>query len=304
MSPLRVHLFGRLCIFAVDGGLVDLESAKAQELLCYLLVNHVRPHHRETLADQLFRTDDSNHSKNYLRKALWQLQAALARQTPLGMDDVLLVDAEWIQFNASSNIWVDLHEFESSYLYSKKVSGQSMQQDQMLRVQSAVDLYRGSLLEGSYANWCLFERERLQFMYLAMLDRLIDYCMTHAKLEEGINYAMQALSHDATREHTHRRLMQLHYFAGDRATALRQYERCISVLADELGVPPSAATAALHDHILNETLLRYGEPEEPTAKGNAPGMAEIVTHLTKNAASLHNELLGLLTLVSGGAFPP
>ena len=37
-------------------------------------------------------------------------------------------------------------------------------------------VYRGDLLEGCYQDWCLFERERLQNAYLAMLDKLMVRC--------------------------------------------------------------------------------------------------------------------------------
>ena len=39
--------------------------------------------------------------------------------------------------------------------------------------------------------------------------------------------------------------MRLHYLAGDRTAALRQYERCLIALREELQVPPAQATEDL-----------------------------------------------------------
>ena len=46
-------------------------------------------------------------------------------------------------------------------------------------------------------------------------------------------------------ESGYRRLMRLHQSAGDRAEALRVYERCRRLLADELGTTPAAETEAV-----------------------------------------------------------
>jgi DNA-binding SARP family transcriptional activator len=47
------------------------------------------------------------------------------------------------------------------------------------------------------------------------------------------------------RESGYRRLMQVLVSRGDRAEAVRVFEECRRLLADELGVSPSAETASL-----------------------------------------------------------
>ncbi|MGH9153124.1 MAG: bacterial transcriptional activator domain-containing protein [Acidimicrobiales bacterium] len=44
--------------------------------------------------------------------------------------------------------------------------------------------------------------------------------------------------------------MGVHAVAGNRAEALRTYQRCRTVLAEELGVPPSAETEAVYTAIV------------------------------------------------------
>jgi len=44
--------------------------------------------------------------------------------------------------------------------------------------------------------------------------------------------------------------MRAHAAVGNRAEALRVYERCRSVLTEELGVPPSPQTEAVYLEIL------------------------------------------------------
>jgi DNA-binding SARP family transcriptional activator len=116
-------------------------------------------------------------------------------------------------------------------------------------------------LEGCYQDWCIYERERFQHMYLAMLDKLMDHCEACREYEEGLGYGSAILRCDRARERTHRRLMRLHYLARNRTAALRQYAQCVDALREELGVGPSRRTTALYEQIRADHLA--GLPFEP-----------------------------------------
>src|SRR5207245_6082482 len=117
--------------------------------------------------------------------------------------------------------------------------GQELDSPKAQLLHKTVQLYQGPLLEGWYQDWCLLERERLQSMYLAMLDKLMSYYEAHSDYETGLLYGMRIMCYDRARERTHRRIMRRYYLIGDRAEALRQYERCAVALEEELGVSPS-----------------------------------------------------------------
>ena len=68
------------------------------------------------------------------------------------------------------------------------------------------------------------------------------------------------LRYDRARERTHRQLMRLLYMSGDRTGALRQYERCVSALREELGVQPDKLTLALYEEIRGNYLEKYTAP--------------------------------------------
>jgi DNA-binding SARP family transcriptional activator len=86
-------------------------------------------------------------------------------------------------------------------------------------------------------------------MYLVMLDKLMEYCEASGRFESGMTYGAMILSCEPARERTHRRLMTLHYRAGDRTAALREYERCVAALERELNVGPAKRTVALYQQI-------------------------------------------------------
>ncbi|MDQ2825721.1 MAG: tetratricopeptide repeat protein, partial [Actinomycetota bacterium] len=82
--------------------------------------------------------------------------------------------------------------------------------------------------------------------------------------------AEEAVTVEPFRESAHLRLMEAHAGAGNRGEALRAYERCRQLLADELGVSPSASTEAAYVVLLGD---------EPVATAAAAGPPPPVTSL-------------------------
>jgi DNA-binding SARP family transcriptional activator len=249
MPVLRFYLFGKLKAAYGEQELVGLEGHKLQELLCYLLLYRDRPHPREVLADRLCPDVPGDRARTCLRQVLWRLQHSLDGQLDLAECGLFLVEPDWIQLNPEANWWLDVAEFERAFAVVACVADEELEPQDVRTLESAVSLYRGDLLEGWYQDWCLVERERLQDMYLAMLDALIGHCEATHQYQAGLAYGARKLSYDRAQERTHRRLMRLHYTAGHRTRALRQYQRCADTLEQELGVKPARRTQALYEQI-------------------------------------------------------
>jgi DNA-binding SARP family transcriptional activator len=66
---------------------------------------------------------------------------------------------------------------------------------------------------------------------------------------------------DPLNEETYQRLMRLHAAAGDRAGALRVFQRCVRIFEEELAAPPSPATRELYRRLLSASV----EPPSRTA---------------------------------------
>jgi DNA-binding SARP family transcriptional activator len=167
---------------------------------------------------------------------------------------LLVIEGDWVRVNSEADCWFDVSEFEQSYQTAHGTAGRDLDGDRAAMLEKAVTLYRGELLEGCYDDWCLFERERLQNVYLIMLDKLMSYSEAVGDYEGGIDYGARILSCDRAREHAHRRLMRIYYLAGDRTAALRQYGRCAAALEEELAVKPSRRTSELFEQIRSDRL--------------------------------------------------
>lgn len=296
MNTVRVCLFGEFQIQWGEENLTDLYPRKTQELLCYLLLYRDRCHPRENLASLLWGDTSTTLSKKYLRQALWQFQNTLRSQIELVHHDVLLVDAERLRINPDADLWLDVAVFERAIVRTQGIAGATLDTQQAQTLSSAADLYRGDLLEGWFDDWCLYERERLQNMYLSLLDKIMDYCEAHNECEIGLDIGSRILRYDGARERTHRRLMRLYYLSGDRTAALRQYDRCVRALHRELAVKPAARTTALFQQIRTERFA--GPPESPltdplTNSSSIPQWTETVEqlrHLQRSLTRVQDEL--------------
>jgi DNA-binding SARP family transcriptional activator len=249
MSTVRIRLFGKFSAQLEARRIEGLDPPRLQELLSYLLLYRGRPHARETLATLLWGDSPTATSKKYLRQALWQLQSALNSHVAPFARHLLVVETDWIHINQDTDFWLDVAEFEHSFTLVQGVRGREMDEDRARSLEDAVSLYQGDLLEACYEDWCIYERERLQNMFLAMLDKLMSYCESHHQYENGLQHGARILACDRAREHTHRGLMRLQYLAGNRTGALRQYERCVAALQEELGVKPARRTTELYEQI-------------------------------------------------------
>ncbi|MBK8048259.1 MAG: hypothetical protein IPK16_14735 [Anaerolineales bacterium] len=306
MASYTISLFGKLQVRRGDR-CVELEAAKVQELLCYLMLFRGRPHPRECIASILWDDQTTARSKQYLRKALWQLQAALGEEHVSESKRLFAVSPEWVEVNTHASLRLDVCEFERTCLATRGMPGQSLTQDAANQLANAVDLYQGDLLDGWYQEWCLIERERLQHLLLCAFDKLMAYHEHRGAFEESVAYGQQILRFDHAREHTHCALMRIYAAAGDRARALRQFERCVQALRDELDVPPAEVTVCLHEQIRAghyppvsalPALGRAVQPPPPSPLMDvAQHLHSLRTALAQLAAQVDQEIAAIETLL-------
>lgn len=293
VNNLRIALFGKFRLSGDGGELIGLEQARVQELFCYLLIHRGRHHSRELLASLLWGDQPTQQARRYLSKALWQLQAALSQAMP-NPQDLLQVDLDWLHLNQPAGVWLDVSVFEQAYQRVRDLPGASLTCEDFASLQEVVDLYAGDLLEGWFHDWCLCERERLQHIYLVMLEKMMRYCEAHHQYEAGQHYGYWILRVDRAREQTHRQLMRLFYLAGDRTAALRQYRQCCAVLHQELDVEVSTRTRQLYQQICADRLEgQAGSPPED-GKEVLAGVAQQLQRIKDDVGDVERRIQSLV----------
>jgi len=274
MEILNISLLGRFSAECDKQEAKGLGACKVRELLCYLLTHRGRPHSRESLASLLWGDHSTEKSKKYLRQTLWHLQTALEPFVGSDAGRLLTVEHEWVGIDLNDRINLDVVRVEEAFALVQGVPNAELDPEKARAMRVTVALYKGDLLEGWYQDWCLFERERLENMYLSMLNKLLAYSTLRREFEAGFFYGELILRRDRASERTHRQLMLLRHMAGDRTGALRQYETCVAALAEELNVEPDRRTVALYQQIRTDQL---GVEPEAAAQALAPSAADEVS---------------------------
>ena len=259
MSRLEMRFLGGLTLQQDDVPLTDIKSQKGVALLCYLAVSQKQAT-RPFLA-ALFWPDMPE------TQALMNLRKVLQRLQPLR--PYLVITRETVAFNQDTDYWLDVAEFEvgtaaSTLLRADAAPG-------IPHLQKATSLYQGDFLDGFmladaplFEEWVLAQRARLREAALTALQRLVAHFREDGRYETAVAYARQLLTIEPWHEETHRELMRLLALSGQRSVALAQYESCCHLLANELGVEPTAATVQLYEQI------KVGELSPPLPRSSAP----------------------------------
>jgi DNA-binding SARP family transcriptional activator len=265
MRLLRVSLFGCIRIIRDQNPADNKLTHSTQGLLAYLILFRQRTHQREVLAEIFWGNKDPDRSRCSLNTALWQLRNIL-EPSGISHGTYLINDHHnEIGFNGLGPFWLDVQVFDECIGRVLQSRTQLPCDDDLQKLENAITLYRGELLEGFYDDWALREREHLRERYLTALAYLMVHYHHQADFAKSLAYGQKILEIDPLREEIHRQMMKIYLEAGQRAQAVRQYEICKDVLARELHIEPMQETRNLYDLLLSQKIdiLSRSKTETP-----------------------------------------
>jgi DNA-binding SARP family transcriptional activator len=270
--PLRISTLGPFTVQR-DEEEISASAWGSQQTRTILKVLLTRREHivsTDQLVDILWPDDDPDTAHNRLHVRISQLRRALDPGNPSAY---VLTHKGGYSFNTEADCWIDAVEFEARARWGRRCQECENLSEAITAYETACALYRGDFLEEElYEDWTLAERERLRERFLTVLTELAECYARQGRYRRAIARCRRVLAVDACRETVYARLMLYHYHAGEQSQALRMYERCCQILADEMGVEPLPQTTALYEQLLHQHVsaseAHYPEPvyEERLAK--------------------------------------
>ena len=223
---------------------------KALHLLQLLVCRRERPLHREEILEALWKDSATSTATTGLRVALSALRNALEPEREAGVDSPFVKrDGDTIRLGLEHGVRIDADEF-SRLLKAARAQEAVNVDESITRYESALALYRGEFLgDNRYAEWAESERQERRSEFLASAGRLTTLLIRSGEFERAVRWAETMLQHDALWEPAYAVLMEAFWRQGNRALAVRTFNRCRKRLKDVLGVAPSSRTMGLLDKI-------------------------------------------------------
>ena len=254
MSHLSLYFLGSARI-DLDGKPIRVKNRKAVALLAYLATTG-QSHSRDSLINLLWPDFDSSRGRTTLRSTLYILSNSLK-------GDRLIADRETIALNPDTDLWVDVDRFRSllAQCRSHGHSSSEVCPECLNPLNDAVDLYQGDFLTGFglkdsvvFDDWQVSQTQSLHSDLIGALEKLVPYLNEQEEFEKAISHAQRWLELDRINEEVHRQLMEAYARSGRRASALEQYEECVKVLKEKLGISPQDSTIQLFEAIKENRL--------------------------------------------------
>ncbi len=281
---VRIDVWGTLRV-SMDGRVVtprDFSGVKPKQLLEILVADRGHTVSKSRLAELLW-TDTL--PQNY--PATLETYVSVMRQTlePGGRarDSVVVTEPGGYRLDAEQTT-VDIEEFDRLVR-----AAADLQPVQALdRLNAALALVRGPVLEDEpYAAWADELRNAYAQKQVQVLIDAGRLSLITGEAGAALALAERAVSLDPLAEAAYQVLMTASYALWRQEEALRAFDRCRTLLADELGVDPMDETVALHLAILRHEDVAALMPRPATPPGPVGVMAPVpVTGLLGRTAEL------------------
>jgi YVTN family beta-propeller protein len=252
-TALRITLAGRVSIHAGDGEIGEerLAGRQGRLLFAYLVVERSRPVPRDELAELLWGASPPATWEKGLTVLVSRLRSALADSTLDGAA-ALRYALGCYRLDVPAGTWVDVEAAGTASRAAATALAEGQLDEALTLGAQALEVLRRPFLAGDDGVWVEAKRRELADIADEALAACVDANLAGGRPGEAARLAEEAVALQPFRESGYRRLMQAHVAAGNRAEALRVYDRCRRLLSDELGAYPSPETEAIFRELLKE----------------------------------------------------
>lgn len=224
---LRLSILGPPALF-LRGKKLQVPSSKAIALIGYLATRRVEVS-RSELDGLLWPESDRVTARRSLRGELYRIGKFFPPEAIGARNQYVAIAAE---------VEVDLWQFE------RAIANRAWE--------TAVTLYRGSLMEGLYVRnaepfetWHRDEQERYRSYYLEALDALSDRAAKSGEIGAALAYTQQIIRTNPISEAPYIKAMKWAMQLNEHAMALDIYHNLLDVLKLEFGIRPSSEASRL-----------------------------------------------------------
>lgn len=247
---MRLYVTGRICL---EGEVLvrerELPGRQGRVALALLAVERNRAVTRDELAAVLWPTRLAESWEVALSAVVSKLRGALRRADPSGGASITS-EPRGHQLILPTSGWVDIEEAAISLDVAEAALRDGDLERAWTNATVAQAIARRGFLAGEDEQWVQAVRTHLRDLHLRALLCLAEVWRRRGEVGPAAKVAEEVVTLDPFREAGHRSVIRAYAAAGDRAAALRAYERCRRLLDEELGATPSPETERLYEEVL------------------------------------------------------
>ncbi|HSC74129.1 MAG TPA: ABC transporter substrate-binding protein [Gaiellaceae bacterium] len=301
-DELKVFLAGR--VSAESDGVVSDErrfhGRQGRLLFAYLVAEQGRAVPRDELAEALWGAHPPTTWDKALSVLVSKLRALLAEH---GVDGAVALTSAFgcYRLELPEGAWVDIIAGTDAVRDAEHALARGDAASARTAAADAASLMGQSFLPGDDGTWVDEKRRELADAHMRALDVLVAASLALGDGREAGAWAEEAIVLEPFRESGYRQLMRAQAASGNPAEALRTYERCRRLLADELGTYPSSETEALYRRLLESPApaeTENGTGETPPASATPRRRAMIVAAVIAAGAGA---VIGIVATSGGTA---
>ncbi|GHO89559.1 tetratricopeptide repeat protein [Dictyobacter formicarum] len=257
---LKVHAFGEPSVYINEKLVTRWRMARAMELFFFLL-DCGRPMRKEQIITALWSQVDDQINQTF-HSTIYYLRKALNEAYLVSQNGVYSLD---LAAKGKDQVYYDVALFKEHYARAKKFLSNEKRDDAHASFTAMVKLYQGDYVQSFYSDWCSFQRDELRRIYLEARNHLAHIAWQEEAFDESAAHWQHMLAIDNCLEEAHYGLMRYYMRQGKRGLALRQYQRCVETLQEELSALPGQAIQSLHQRLIGTT-----EPTKKNGRATSP----------------------------------
>ncbi len=250
---LRIYLAGRAAIEAAGQWIGEDAFPGRQGVVMFarLALERGQATSREVLAQTLWPEELPRAWESALNALASKLRTLLARAS-LDKAEALASALGCYQLHLPQGAWIDVESAADAIHESEGHLKAGDMRACWSSAQVAYHVARRPFLPGDKLPWVEAQRERLGAVHARACECLAEAYIWNSEPQIAVDIARELTEIQPFRETGYQLLMRSHAAAGNRAEALRVYERCRALISRELGVAPSAETQAVHHEVLKQ----------------------------------------------------
>lgn len=229
------------------------QREKSKEMLLYFLLHANRLLSKEEIILALWPNSDPNDDRNF-KVTLNHLLKVIEPNRKVRQQSFFIERRQKMyRLSKFAVVNSDMNVFEQ---YVEKGFTTQNEAQSLATLLKANSVYKSVPFEDyRHIDWLVPTKERLEHKYMRMLEKIAQHYVKLEAYDVAIDWCERLITLDNTWEEAYRLVMIAYYELQNRPQSIKWFEKCKTILHEELNIEPMEATINLYEMIVNEEVL-------------------------------------------------